>query len=200
MTPMLRELHEARKARLQRMKAWHNNNVVPLHKVRPIDQAQQEAEPEPKSEEMPIAEPMPALTPIEEIEQPVVLENTNVSIRQIQTVVAKRYRVSLSELVSNSRNQFIMLPRQIAYALARRLTDKALPTIAKAFGGRDHTTILHGIRKVEKRVRHDSGFAVELHQLERVITGKAHLPCPCCGFSPPSGPDDQDGNRNTDCS
>jgi hypothetical protein len=190
MTPMLRELHEARKARLQRMKAWHRNNVVPLHQVRPINQELPEAKPEPKLEEKPELEPVPALTPIEEIEQPVVVDNTNVSIRQIQIVVAKRYRVSLSELVSNSRNQFIMLPRQIAYTLARRLTNKALPTIAKVFGGRDHTTIMHGIRKVEKRARHDTVFAVELHQLERVITGKECLPCPCCGFSPPTRPDD----------
>jgi hypothetical protein len=193
---MLRELHEARKARLQRMKAWHRNNVVPMRQVRPPHRER----PKVKPIEQPKAEPVPTLTPIEEIEQPVVLENATLSIRQIQIVVAKRYRVSLSEIVSDSRNQFIMLPRQIAYTLARRLTDKGLTTIAKVFGGRDHTTVMHGIRKVEKRALYDAQFAAELHQLERVIMGKTQLPCPCCGSvaSPPACPDDNSRDGETD--
>src|SRR4051794_2354512 len=100
MTPMLRELHEARKERLQRMKAWQAGNVVPLRRVRAAKiKPPKAATPQPRLEEHPKPEPIPpALTPIDEIETPVVVENTNVSIRQIQVVVAKRYRISLAEI------------------------------------------------------------------------------------------------------
>jgi hypothetical protein len=187
MTPMLRELHEARKARLPRMGArQYPNAIVPLHRVRPLPEPVAVPQPEPEAEE-------PKLTPFEEIEPPVIVENTSVTIRQIQIVVAKRYKVSLQAINSDTRSQPVMLPRQIAYTLARRLTNKALTTIGQAFD-RDHTTILQGLRKTEKRARKDMEFADELRQLEQVIMSKAQLPCPCCGSLTPTGPDNKSGD------
>jgi hypothetical protein len=191
MTPMLRELHEARKARLPRMGArQYSNAIVPLHRVRPIPGSEAVQEPEPEAEE-------PKLTPFEEIEPPVIVENTSVTIRQIQIVVAKRYKASLQAILSDTRCQSVMLPRQIAYTLARRLTNKPLSTIGQAFD-RDHTTILQGLRKTEKRARKDMEFAAELAQLEQVIMGKAQLPCPCGGSLTPTGPDDNGGDAQAD--
>lgn len=188
MTPMLRELHEARKARLPRMGArQYPNAIVPLHRVRPLPEpVAVQPQPEPEVEE-------PKLTPFEEIEPPVIVENTNVTIRQIQIVVAKRYKVSLQAIISDTRSESVMLPRQIAYTLARRLTNKALTTIGPAFN-RDHTTVMQGIRKTEKRARKEAEFADELRQLEQIIMGKAQLTCPCCGSLTPAGPDDNGGD------
>jgi hypothetical protein len=192
MTPMLRELHEARKARLPRMGArQYQNAIVPLHRVRPIPEpVAVQPQPEPEVEE-------PKLTPFEEIEPPVILKNTSVTIRQIQIVVAKRYKVSLQAINSDTRYQSVMLPRQISYTLARRLTNKALTTIGPAFN-RDHTTVMQGIRKIEKRARKDAEFAAELTQLEQVIMGKKDLPCPCCGSLTPTRPDDNSGDAQAD--
>lgn len=191
MTSILRELHEARKARLPRMGArQYQNAIVPLYRVRPIPEPVAEPQPEPEVEE-------PKLTPFEEIEPPVILKNTSVTIRQIQIVVAKRYKVSLQAINSDTRYQAVMLPRQIAYTLARRLTNKALTTIGPAFN-RDHTTVMQGIRKTEKRARKEPDFAAELAQLEQVIMGNRQMPCPYCGLLAPTGPDDNSGDAQAD--
>jgi hypothetical protein len=193
MTPMLRELHEARKARLPRMGArQYRNAIVPIHRVRPIFEPMAAPQPEPKIKEE------PKLTPFEEIDPPMRVGNTSITIRQIQIVVAKRYRVSLQAINSDTRSQAVMLPRQIAYTLARRLTNKALTTIGQAFD-RDHTTILQGLRKTEKRARKEAEFAAELRQLEDVIMGKRDLPCPCGGSLTPAGPDDKSRDGKADC-
>lgn len=147
------------------------SNVVPLDRVRPSE----DEIPEPVDASEP--ETMGPL-PIEEIPSQ---EGEAINIKRIRQVVAMRYRISLEAIRSDSRNQFVMLPRQIAYTLARRMTGRSFPAIGRAFGGRDHTTILHGIRKVEKRASLDPAFALELDQLERLIAGKGDLPCPCCG-------------------
>lgn len=179
MTPMLRELHEARKARLLRMKAWHGQKVVLLHKVRPKPERKTES---PLPAPVPISKPEKVvtreLTPLEEIASPEILDGGSITIRQIQEIVAQRYKVGVDELKSNSHKAFIMLPRQIAYTLTRRLTTKALSTIAKAFGGRDHTTILSGIRKIERRAITDMEFAAELYQLEQMINGQDAVALP----------------------
>jgi hypothetical protein len=176
MTPMLRELHEDRKARLQRMKAWHTRNLVPFHRVRPHP---------PKSTPI-VAEPVKdvqskEVDPPLESESPPLKNGESPTVLHIQCIVAKRYRVDLAEIRSDAHNGFVMLPRQIAYTLAKRLTSKSFPAIGRAFGGRDHTTILHGVRKIEERASRDPELAAELEQLERAITGKTQLPCPCCG-------------------
>jgi hypothetical protein len=192
---MLRELHEARKARLPRMGArQYRNAIVPIHRVRPIPEPEAVQEPEPE-----VIKEEPKLTPFEEVEPPVIVENTSVTIRQIQIVVAKRYKISLQAIISDIRSESVMLPRQIAYTLARRLTNRSLTAIGQAFD-RDHTTILQGLRKTEKRARKELEFADELRQLEQVIMGDRELPCPCCGSLTPTGPDDNSGDTQADYS
>jgi len=71
-----------------------------------------------------------------------------VSIDNIQKTVAEYYKIKVSEMYSKKRSRNIARPRQIAMALAKELTQLSLPDIGEAFGGRDHTTVLHACRKV----------------------------------------------------
>ena len=83
------------------------------------------------------------------------------SIENIQKTVADYYKLRVSDLLSKRRSRSIARPRQIAMALAKELTNHSLPEIGDAFGGRDHTTVLHGCRRIvflrdtEKRVDDD---------------------------------------------
>ncbi|MDC9701605.1 MAG: chromosomal replication initiator protein DnaA [Alphaproteobacteria bacterium] len=72
-----------------------------------------------------------------------------VRIEQIQRVVAKHFNISRQELISSRRSRAIVYPRQICMYLAKTMTDRSLPEIGRRFGGRDHTTVLHAIRKIE---------------------------------------------------
>ncbi len=71
-----------------------------------------------------------------------------ISIEQIQGLICDHFRVALAELTGERRSQNIVYPRQVAMYLARELTDSSLPKIGKAFGGRDHTTVMHATSKI----------------------------------------------------
>ena len=101
--------------------------------------------------------------------EPITLESTRnalrdliavhdrlVSIDNIQKTISDYYNVSLSDLLSKSRSRSIARPRQVAMALAKSLTEKSLPEIGKAFGGRDHTTVIHACKKVKELREGDS--------------------------------------------
>jgi chromosomal replication initiator protein len=80
-------------------------------------------------------------------------------IRDIQRAVCGRFAgVSLNDVLSPRRMPEIIMPRQIAMYLARSLTTKSFPTIAAAFGDRDHTTIIYGVRKIDRLIRQDDGL------------------------------------------
>lgn len=89
------------------------------------------------------------------------LQDRLVTIENIQKTVAAYYKIRVSELLSKKRNRSVARPRQVAMSLAKELTNHSLPEIGDAFGGRDHTTVLHGCRKVadlrvsEIRVKED---------------------------------------------
>ena len=76
------------------------------------------------------------------------LQSRLVSIDNIQKTVAEYYKIKVSEMYSKKRNRSVARPRQIAMALAKELTHLSLPDIGDAFGGRDHTTVLHACRKI----------------------------------------------------
>ncbi|HEY9136340.1 MAG TPA: chromosomal replication initiator protein DnaA, partial [Pseudomonadales bacterium] len=78
------------------------------------------------------------------------LQDKLVSIDNIQKTVAEYFKIKMSDLLSKRRNRSIARPRQIAMALAKELTNHSLPEIGDAFGGRDHTTVLHACRKVKE--------------------------------------------------
>ena len=73
-----------------------------------------------------------------------------ISIDNIQKTVASYYKIKVSDLLSKRRSRSITRPRQMAMSLAKKLTNHSLPEIGDAFGGRDHTTVLHACRKVEE--------------------------------------------------
>ena len=92
-----------------------------------------------------------------------------VRVEDIQRVVARHFNVSKNELLSNRRTRAIVRPRQIAMYLAKVLTPRSLPEIGRRFGGRDHTTVLHAVRKIEGLVAGDQKLAREIELLKRLV-------------------------------
>ncbi|MGL5381381.1 chromosomal replication initiator protein DnaA [Clostridium sp.] len=90
----------------------------------------------------------------------------------IQEVVADYFHLKVDELKSAKRTRNIAYPRQIAMYLCRKLTDLSLPKIGEKFGGRDHTTIIHGFDKISKDIIKDIELAQTINELENKITGK----------------------------
>lgn len=91
------------------------------------------------------------------------------SIAAIMAAVCKKYEVAKIDLISARRHMKIVLPRQIVMFLARTMTLHTLPAIGMQLGGRDHTTILHGVRKVTERRTVSPEFDSEVAELERAL-------------------------------
>jgi chromosomal replication initiator protein len=96
-------------------------------------------------------------------------EPKRVRIEEIQRNVARVYNVSRSDLLSSRRTANVVRPRQVAMYLAKILTLRSLPEIGRRFGGRDHTTVLHAVRKIEALTGNDAGFAEEIESLKRQL-------------------------------
>ncbi len=96
-------------------------------------------------------------------------EPRRVRIEDIQRVVSRHYNVSKSDLLSARRTRTIVRPRQIAMFLAKMLTPRSLPEIGRRFGGRDHTTVLHAVRKIEGMIEGDKTLGDEIELLKRMI-------------------------------
>lgn len=96
-------------------------------------------------------------------------EPKRVKIEDIQRIVARQYNVSRSDLLSSRRTANVVRPRQVAMYLAKTLTLRSLPEIGRRFGGRDHTTVLHAVRKIEGLVGTDSALADEIELLKRQL-------------------------------
>jgi chromosomal replication initiator protein len=96
-------------------------------------------------------------------------EPKRVKIEDIQRVVARQYNVSRSDLLSSRRTANVVRPRQVAMYLAKTLTLRSLPEIGRRFGGRDHTTVLHAVRKIEGLVGNDLALAEEIELLKRQL-------------------------------
>ncbi|MDH6265015.1 chromosomal replication initiator protein [Rhizobium sp. SG_E_25_P2] len=96
-------------------------------------------------------------------------EPKRVRIEDIQRIVARHYNVSRQELVSNRRTRVIVKPRQVAMYLSKTLTPRSFPEIGRRFGGRDHTTVLHAVRKIEELLSSDQKLSQEVELLRRLI-------------------------------
>ena len=96
-------------------------------------------------------------------------EPKRVRIEDIQRVVARQYNVSRADLLSSRRTANVVRPRQVAMYLAKILTLRSLPEIGRRFGGRDHTTVLHAVRKIETLAGTDSALAEEIEALKRQL-------------------------------
>jgi chromosomal replication initiator protein len=96
-------------------------------------------------------------------------EPKRVRIEDIQRIVARQYNVSRADLLSSRRTANVVRPRQVAMYLAKVLTLRSLPEIGRRFGGRDHTTVLHAVRKIENLAGNDSALAEEIESLKRQL-------------------------------
>ncbi|UGV24205.1 chromosomal replication initiator protein DnaA [Rhodopseudomonas boonkerdii] len=97
------------------------------------------------------------------------MEPKRIKIEDIQRVVARQYNVSRSDLLSSRRTANVVRPRQVAMYLAKTLTLRSLPEIGRRFGGRDHTTVLHAVRKIEALVGKDTTLQDEVESLKRQL-------------------------------
>lgn len=93
------------------------------------------------------------------------------TIEEIQRKVAEHYNVRLSDMIGPKRVRTIARPRQIAMYLSKTLTSRSLPDIGRRFGGRDHTTIMHGVKKIEELMATDSQLSDDLQMLKRALQG-----------------------------
>jgi hypothetical protein len=94
------------------------------------------------------------------------------TIEEIQTAVERHCKVGHIDLISARRNADIVRPRQIAMFLARHLTPNSLPAIGRTFGGRDHTTVLHAVRKIEWLRTRDTTLAGDIETIGRALAAR----------------------------
>ena len=94
-----------------------------------------------------------------------------ITIDEIQRRVAEHYNIRLTDMHSARRARTVARPRQVAMFLSKQLTARSLPEIGRKFGGRDHTTVMHAVRKVEELITEDPSFAQDVEVLRRALTG-----------------------------
>lgn len=97
------------------------------------------------------------------------IQNRQISVENIQKAVADFYSIKVADMYSKKRPANIARPRQIAMFMAKELTQKSLPEIGELFGGRDHTTVLHAVRKITEERSHDSQLNHEIHVIEQTL-------------------------------
>lgn len=98
------------------------------------------------------------------------LQDRLVSIENIQKTVAEYYKIKISDLLSKRRTRSLARPRQVAMSLAKQLTSLSLPEIGEAFGGRDHTTVLHACKKIAELNESSNDIKEDLKNLLRILT------------------------------
>jgi chromosomal replication initiator protein len=92
-----------------------------------------------------------------------------VTIDEIQRRVAEHFNIRLGEMTSDRRARAVARPRQVAMYLAKQLTTRSLPEIGRKFGGRDHTTVMHAVRKIEELKGTDPALAEDVELLRRML-------------------------------
>ncbi|NCC21346.1 MAG: chromosomal replication initiator protein DnaA [Alphaproteobacteria bacterium] len=118
------------------------------------------------------------------VRQPITLESTQevlqdllrahnrrITIDEIQKKVAEHYNIRISDMHSARRARNVARPRQVAMYLAKQLTSRSLPEIGRKFGGRDHTTVMHAVRKIEELMEGDDVFTQDVEVIRRALTG-----------------------------
>ena len=94
-----------------------------------------------------------------------------ITIEEIQRRVAEYYNVRLADMLSARRARAVARPRQVAMYLSKQLTTRSLPEIGRKFGGRDHTTVIHAVRKIDELCQVDSGIEEDVDLLRRMLEG-----------------------------
>lgn len=98
------------------------------------------------------------------------LQDKQVGIDNIQRVVCEYYKIKMNDMISKRRSRSVARPRQVAMALAKELTNHSLPEIGEAFGGRDHTTVLHACRKIKELQEETADIREDMKNLLRSLT------------------------------
>nr|WP_301295355.1 chromosomal replication initiator protein DnaA [Pseudomonas nitroreducens] len=106
----------------------------------------------------------------ESLKDLLALQDKLVSIDNIQRTVAEYYKIKIADLLSKRRSRSVARPRQVAMALSKELTNHSLPEIGVAFGGRDHTTVLHACRKIAQLKESDADIREDYKNLLRTLT------------------------------
>lgn len=106
----------------------------------------------------------------ESLKDLLALQDKLVSVDNIQRTVAEYYKIKISDLLSQRRSRSVARPRQVAMALSKELTNHSLPEIGDAFGGRDHTTVLHACRKIAELRETDADIREDYKNLLRTLT------------------------------
>ncbi|MBA2777877.1 chromosomal replication initiator protein DnaA [Billgrantia kenyensis] len=106
----------------------------------------------------------------ESLKDLLALQDKQVGVDNIQRTVAEYYKIKLADLLSKRRSRSVARPRQVAMALAKELTNHSLPEIGDAFGGRDHTTVLHACRKVQALQEESADIREDYKNLLRLLT------------------------------
>lgn len=155
-TPTQKVWADARRERLQRMAP---RPVVQTAAVMPVPE--------------PLPEPPRSILSPEWFEQawsilePPNLANDRMAIGRIKREICSYYNITRIDLESKRRTVNLVRPRQIGMYLSKTLTKRSLPEIAALFGGRDHTTVLHGVRKIEKLIETNPKIAEDVIELKR---------------------------------
>ena len=97
------------------------------------------------------------------------LSENNVTVDSIQTIVCKFFKISKNEMLSSRRSRYLVRPRQTAIYLAKILTSKSLPEIGREFSNRDHTTIIHSVKTIEKLKAEDTELSTNIDKLKNQI-------------------------------
>lgn len=97
------------------------------------------------------------------------VEPRRIKIEDILRIISRHFGVSKGDLLSQRRHRSVVWPRQIGMYLAKQMTHRSLPEIGRRFGGRDHTTVLHAIRKIEGVIAGDAGLRDEIDELKKMI-------------------------------
>jgi chromosomal replication initiator protein len=92
-----------------------------------------------------------------------------VTVEEIQKRVAEHYNIRIADMSSARRARQVARPRQMAMYLSKALTSKSLPEIGRKFGGRDHTTVMHAVRKIDELIATDASLAEDLELLRRML-------------------------------
>ena len=106
----------------------------------------------------------------ESLKDLLALQDKLVSIDNIQRTVAEYYKIKVADILSKRRSRSVARPRQVAMALSKELTNHSLPEIGDAFGGRDHTTVLHATRKIAELREIDADIREDYKNLLRTLT------------------------------
>lgn len=106
---------------------------------------------------------------VELLNAPIVFYPSDGPVRRIQQIVASHFSIPLVEMWSQRRSRGVARPRQVAMYFARELTPMSLPNIGQRFGKRDHTTVIHAIRKVEELIAANSEFAADINVLREAL-------------------------------